>query len=843
MPKAHGSRLPRATLGLGVFLTTALWTFGGTPQTQTLKGEVTDEKGSPLAGAVCTLTGPALPESGRSLTTEEKGTFEFTGLMAGSYELTCAALGYEPIVKKELPISESQAPYIQVALPTEVVIRQKVEVSGKAGTVAQQSSSTATTLTSQDLRSLPLVEQRFLAALPLVPGVFRTPDGRISIKGVLENQSLLLVDSAETVDPVTGSFSIQVPIDAVESVEVQKAAYSAQFGRFSGGLTSVQTKAPLSEWHWELNDLLPSPRILNDHILGIEDDSPRVYLTGPLYEDKLSFVESFMYDLNNQPVRGLEWPHNEIKKQGIDSFTDLYYILSPQHLIAANLKLFPMHEQYADINSLVPQSASSDYGQQGFSTGITDRRMSASGAVLTTLFQYTDFSSYAHGQGPEDMLVTPNGWEGDFFNAWTRSSTQEQLLQNYQFARRNWLGRHEIKVGGDFSHRTYSGTSTSHPVQVLYPDGTTAELIDFQKSGPLGTGDTEAAAFAQDHWAFNNQLALDMGLRFSGQTIGNPHAFAPRLGLVYSPGRNGKTIIRAGGGLFYDRVPLLAGDFTDNPVRTVTQFDPSGIPLGPPVVYQNAYEAVSKKGIIVPSGHHLDSTPYNLTWNAEVDQEIRPNIIARIDYLTSQTYDQFIVEPLPLRSSGPALLMTNTGGSRYHEVESTLRVRIRNSADVNVSYVDSLARGDLNTLSSLYIPFEQPVIRPNFFGDLPTNVPHRLVTWGRIKIPWKMIASPILDVHSGFPYSAVDVFQNYVGTPDTMHFPTFCSLDMQLSKDFHLIWLPWAKRHMFRGSLRVFNVTNHGNFRDVYNNITSPFFGDFAGFQHRSYDMTLDVIY
>ena len=55
---------------------------------------------------------------------------------------------------------------------------------------------------------------------------------------------MLLIDSAESVDPVTGSFSIQIPIDAVESLEVQKTAYQAQYGRFSGGLTSVETKAP-----------------------------------------------------------------------------------------------------------------------------------------------------------------------------------------------------------------------------------------------------------------------------------------------------------------------------------------------------------------------------------------------------------------------------------------------------------------------------------------------------------------------------------------------------------------------------------------------------------------------
>jgi hypothetical protein len=122
-------------------------------------------------------------------------------------------------------------------------------------------------------------------------------------------------------------------------------------------------------------------------------------------------------------------------------------------------------------------------------------------------------------------------------------------------------------------------------------------------------------------------------------------------------------------------------------------------------------------------------------------------------------------------------------------------------------------------------------------------VPNRLVAWGRFKFPWKITASPILDVHSGFPYSAIDVVQNYMGTPNSLRFPTFASLDLQLSKDFHLLWIPWAKKHLFRGSLRIFNITNHGNFRDVYNNVVSPFFGQLAGLQHRSYDVALDIIY
>jgi hypothetical protein len=784
-----------------------------------------------------------LPEGGRPRTTGEGGGFEFTGLIPGSYDLTCAALGYEPVIQRDIGIAEGQPPFIQVVLPREIIVRQKVEVKEKAPAVSLETTAPPATINSNQLRTLPLVEQKFLAALPLVPGVIRTPDGRINIKGVTENQGMLLIDSAETVDPVTGSFSIQVPVDAVESVEVQKTAYQAEYGRFTGGLTTVQTKAPLNKWNWELNDFLPSPRIKSGQIVGIEDDSPRLSFTGPIFKDKLTFSEYTIYDLNKQPVRGLAWPHNEIKKQGFDSFTDLYYVSSTQNLVTANLKVFPLREQYDNIDSFIQQPASSDYAQSGFSLGATDRYMFSNGGVLTTLFQYTDFDSYAHGQGSQDMILTPDNWEGSWFNAWTRAGRQQELLQNYQSGRKNWAGRHTLKVGGDFVHRSYSDNSKSHPVQLVRPDGSLAEQITFQGAGALRAEDTEVAVFAQDHWALNDHLALDYGVRFSGQTLGEHAAFAPRLGFVYSPGRNAKTIIRSGIGLFYDRLPLLAGDFTQNLTRVVTYYNTQGIPTGTPIVLQNFYEKKEKQGIVVPSNNRLDSTPFNLTWNAELDQEIRPNLIARVSYLSSRSYEEFIINPLYNASPGPLMLLSNTGASRYHELQTTLRIKAREKADFNISYDYSLARGDLNTLSSVFVPFEQPVIRPNFFSTLPSNVPNRIITWGRLKVPWDITASPVLDLHTGFPYSAVDVLQNYVGTPNSLRFPTYFSLDLQLAKDFRMRLIPWAKNHKFRGALRIFNITDHGNFRDVHNSVASAYFGQFTGFLHRFYDVSLDVVY
>jgi Carboxypeptidase regulatory-like domain len=828
-------------------------------ETPDLKGEVTDENGASISGAVCTLSSSMLPAQGLSVTTGEKGQFHFPGLLPGTYSLVCAAVGFEPVSKSGLEIGQATPPFLQLALPKEVVVHEQVEVKEKVNAIATSGSTAPPSrLSSPQLTELPLVEQKFKAALPLVPGVIRTPNGRINIKGATENQGILLVDSAEMVDPVTGSYSINVPIDAVESLQVYKSAYQAQYGRFSGGLTKIETKAPSDQFRYEVNDFLPTVRVKSGHIVGIANDVPRLYVTGPLVQNKLNFSEALEYELDKQPVRGLAWPHNEIKSQGFSSFSSFQYVLSPRKLMTSHLDLFPLRRQFANINSLLPQTASSDYGQEGFSAGSTYRYMSETGAILTTLFEFTRFDSNAHGQGPLDMLVTPTFIGGNYFNSWRRNSDEAEVSQIYQWQPKKFHGTHELQAGASYERRTYSGTSISHPVLLLRTDGSVAERIDFSGPAQLDATDNETAVFLQDHWVASRGLALDAGIRFSTQNIGNPAAFAPRFGLVYSPGSSGKTIFRGGVGIFYSRVPLLAGDFTSNPQRTVSLFDAQGALLGTPITYQNAYIRVNDKGQqVVPSNDRLASTPYNLTWNLEGDRELYPHLVLRISYLYSRTFDEFTINPLNQAGQPPSLLLTNTGRSRYHEFETTLRYHASKKLDLNFSYVNSLARGDLNTLTALYVPFEQPVIRPNAFGTLPSNVPNRFVTWGRFQLPWKMTASPVLDIHSGFPYSAVDVLQEYacppsaaasggsacVPTPNGLRLPAFASLDLKMTKDFRFPIIPWLSSHQVRLSCTIFNVTDHNNPRDVINNVTSPRFGDLLGLQHRFYDVGFDIVY
>ncbi len=812
-----------------------------------IRGAVTTlgPDGQPVSvpGVSLLLQCRATAEPSAQTTSDETGSYSFAKLPSGACQLTASAQGFRS-VSKDIDVRPGPSTELDIRLDLETVI-QKVEVQEQADQLSTEAAGTASTLQSEQLERLPMAEQTFRDALRVVPGIVRTADGKLNIRGTAETQGMLQVNSMGATDPVTGMFSIRVPMDVIEKLNTEKAPFDARYGGFSGGLTVIETKPPSSVWNWKLSDFLPSIRGRAGQWVGYSEAVPRLTFGGPLLPGKLNFLEAFQYEVEKTPVRGLAWPRNEIKTQGFNSFTRVQALLSPRHVISADVNVFPRRVQFANITPLVPQTASSDYGQRGISGGISDFYQFGSGAVLKTGVHYTRFDSRAHGQGLEDMQLTPNGWAGNFFNQWARKSNDLDAFSIFQFAPKNWHGRHAITVGSDVNYRSFSGRSVSHPVRILRQDGSLAEQIDFQDNEPLDASVTEGGAFIQDHWAVNGHVGVDVGGRLTGQTIGRSAAFAPRLAVAYSPAKDSKTIVRAAAGLLDGRVSLLDPDFAHNPTRVVSLFDQTGNLVGTPVLFRNVYVANGDGPLASRIERRPDKSPRTFLTNAEFDRQLSEGATLRVTYVYSRTYNQFVVNPLPGNNGGESFqTLMNSGVSRYHEVEVNVRLQHVPHGDLNLSYVWSRNRGDLNTSSAIFVPFEQPVIRANASSIAPSDVPNRFVAWGTFHIPWGITLSPVFDIHTGLPYSNVDVLQNYVGRPNGQRFPTFVSLDTRIYRDFHLP-LPGVNHSSHRKvrlGLYSINLTNHKNYREVFSNITSPFFGQFTGFEHRINGFVLEIV-
>jgi len=798
-----------------------------------------------LAGISVQLT--AKPPAGGPLTadTDDAGHYDFKDLKPGSYTISINQAGFAPFTKS-LDLTPGEAAIVDVRLELQTVSEQ-VEVSETTQSIATEDATTpSVSLTQRQLISLPTAQEKVREVLPVTPGVVKTMDGKLDFKGSDENQSLLLVNSARTTDPVTGSFAVPVPTDAVQSFNIYKTPYNAGLGSFTGGLVDVETKPPDDGFSYRLKSFIPSVLGKNGSMIGLQEATPGIDFSVPIIKHKLLFSEIFQYDMKKRTVRGLPWPFDISKKQGFSTFSTLEAIISKNHVVTLTVNAYPLRVQHADINALVPQPASNDLNQTGETVGLTDRYQFDSGAIFSTIAQYTRFDSNAHGQGLADMLVTPEGYGGNYFNRWSRKGKEFQLVSAYQFAEKHWFGRHEIHAGVDFDHRSYSGTSNSNPVQILSQDGTLAEQITFAPGAPQSASDSAVAEFVQDHWVLDSHWSTDLGARLSTETKGWSAAVAPRAGIAYSPGDSGKTVIRAGLGLFYSLLPLLAGDFSANPTQVITPYN-AGVPSGLPVTYTNAY--VGGLNPLTASGlpSQTDTTPRNLTWNVQVEQELRKNVFLRVGYLDSHTSYLFTINPFTAPVGEQSFLaLANTGSSHYRELETTLHFTVHGNHEVNASYIRSQTRGDLNNLSSVLIPFEQPVIRANVYGILPYDIPNRVVAWGIFSLPKRIKFSPIADLHSGQPYSNIDTLQNYVGTPNGQRFATFFTLDIKVYRQFRVPFFGSehgkGKGHHVRLGFYSLNLTNHGNFNAVYNNVTAPNFGQFAGFLDRREGAVIDFV-
>jgi hypothetical protein len=141
---------------------------------------------------------------------------------------------------------------------------------------------------------------------------------------------------------------------------------------------------------------------------------------------------------------------------------------------------------------------------------------------------------------------------------------------------------------------------------------------------------------------------------------------------------------------------------------------------------------------------------------------------------------------------------------------------------LSVSYVRSHGTRDLNDYDQFYGNFRNPIIRFNASSLNPTDVPNRLIVRGTIGLPGKCVVSPVYEWRTGFPWSAVNEFQDFVGERNRAgRLPTVSTLDFTLAR-------PWRfRKYQFTAGLKVYNVFDAGNERDVQNNITSPDYGKF----------------
>ncbi|HZG43101.1 MAG TPA: TonB-dependent receptor, partial [Longimicrobium sp.] len=253
----------------------------------------------------------------------------------------------------------------------------------------------------------------------------------------------------------------------------------------------------------------------------------------------------------------------------------------------------------------------------------------------------------------------------------------------------------------------------------------------------------EWSLYGQDEWALTPRLTLTAGLRYDVQSFRNAPArviqgeqafglrsgiaptdnnnVSPRLALAYDLRGDGRSMLRAGAGYFYGRVPyVLGGNVAGSVIPTVQVVcrgalgdpdappSPTGYPgwsTGGTDNPQQCAESASTSGLPTYTFWQPDfEFPETFKGNLGFEQAIGRGTRASVDLLLTRSYKLYTVRNLNLRPMQFAL--AGEGGRQIYQPEAGFdpaasdaaanAVRARNNlqfADVFVNYNDGRAEG------------------------------------------------------------------------------------------------------------------------------------------------------
>jgi hypothetical protein len=799
---------------------------------------VHDEAGNPVSNVEVHLKRSGVDV--RVAVTNERGEFIFAGLSADEYELTISKPGFESLAQSVVIDPHVTHAEIEFTLIPKLERADRVEVQASASVELEQTSSTATNLNPQEVKALPSRPATATDTLPLVPGVVRASDGEIKIEGEGEHRSALVVNSTDVTDPTTGRFGLSVPVDSVESIDVYKTPFLAEYGRFTSGVVSVETRRGGEKWHFELNDPLPGVRIFSWHLRGLRDATPRVTFGGPLLKNRLYFHEGLEYALYKTPVRTLPFPYNITKSESVNSFSQFDYVFSTTHFLTGTYHVAPQHTNFVNLGFFTPQLVTPSFRASSNVYTLADH-LALGQNLLTSTVSAQFFDASTGAQGTAAMILTPTGDRGNYYLSRQQDASRVEWLEALARSIPTPRGTHTLKFGTTVSRTDNNGYLAARSVTIQDAAGRRLKQIDFTNGAPFHRFDIESGVFGQDHWSVLPNLAFDIGIRMESQDLSHSLRFAPRAGFAWQPFKKGGTVVRGGYGIYYDRVPLSVFSFSSYPQQIVTSYGPSGNIIDGPRLSVNLIEAVSgKRFFFVKAGTNSGNfAPYSRAWQIEAEHSFSRKVQVRLNYLENNSDGIVFLNPAAVGKKD-ALVLSGNGSSRYRQLEFTCQLTPRANQKLFMSYVHSEARGDLNDFSRYLGDFPSPVVQPNQFTALPGDLPDRFLAWGVFPLPWKMQLAPIVEYHTGFTYAPVDAARNYVGVPysDRFRYPKFFSADTRLSKDVKV-----NEKYSLRFSLSVLNMTNHFNALDVHANTGDPQYGVFFGNYKRLFRGDFDVLF
>lgn len=818
---------------VGVCITPASSPYGpGNPGT--VKGTVTARAAggqqTPVADAKVTLTAAGKTDPAYTVRTDQTGEFIIENVPIGNYTLRVDADNL-PAATQTVTLGSGSVIAIDINLSLE--LSEQVTIRDEEGLISTEETTTSNIVLARTLQNLPLRSDDYKSAIPQTPGVVVANDGATHIKGSRATQSRFSVNGADVSDPISGSPSFEIPLEAVNSVKVEDNPYSAELGQFTGGVAQVNTKAGANKFDGGVSRLFPT---YGGFFTGkIESFRPRVWGSGPIVQDKLFFIQSLEYRFRREEFDDLPEGADFRKVERFTSYSQLDYVINKSNQLKVSLAVYPQKTRFHNINFFTPQSATLNLKQRGYLISVSEQAVFKEASFLNSSFSYLKADVDIFGQGGPGYTLAPELVSGNYFGISYRDSDRWRLQEVFYFPQLVAAGKHSLRIGGEVGRAKVANYLRFSPIFFTRLNGTLTQRIDFSAPNLAEASFTEAGAFVQNKWEINKRFTLDAGARIDHDGVTGRNNFSPRASLMITPFGSDSTIVRVGAGLFFDRtlpMALLFGDQNGNPLypeRTITTLAPDGTTVSNVANFVNTVSPDLR-------------TPKSKRFSVYLDQRLTDEFTLRVGYVDRRASDDLLIDRIVTGPTTGEYRLSSAGRSHYREFQVLLNYVNEKRGTFNVSYTRSRAEGDLNTADVVANNFAAPNLNANEYSLYPFDSPNRLLVVGRMPFKWDILISPSIEYRTGYPFSAVNERLENVGPQNLAgRFPDYFSLDVQVTKGIQIKVPIIKKKYKFRVGVALFNLTNRFNPRDVQNSIASPNYGHF--FNSQGFGAKLQVFF
>ena len=777
----------------------------------TLRGTVSDATKAPIPGASVLL----IPTSGKSLgaETDVSGIFSYPNLKPGKYQLQISATGFQSVDEPAIDVvaGENVRTFAMVVF----LAKQEVTVEAeKLDSVSVEASSNASQLVlrDEDLKAFSDDPDALSNELQALAGPAAGPDGgaQIFVDG-FSGGRLPPKSSIREIRINRDPYSAEYDRPGFGRIEILTRPGSDRFrGQtfFNFGDESLNSRNPFA-----VNRAPYQTRMYGGNLSGPLGKKASFFVDVERREiDDNAVVNATTLDSLFQPVSVREAYVTPQRRTNASLRLD--YQLNPTNTLVGRFNVIRTDAQNSGIGQFTLPSRAYDSTMNGETLQLTETATLSPTAINETRLEYerTRQDQTADTLAPA-LNVLDSFQSGGSTQGLSSNQRQGIELQNMTSIVK---GVHTFKFGGrmrgsdlsDLSPDNFLGTFTftgglapvldalNQPVydasgQLQLTPLTSLEryqrTLSFQSLGynpaqirALGGGANQfslnagmpnatvrqydMSLFLTHDWRLRPSLTLGFGLRYENQTnIHNSTNFAPRDSVAWSPdsrnGRTGKTVIRAGAGIFYDR---FSESYTLQALRFNGSTQQQYI-VANPDFYPTVPSAAALTANAVPQATYQVSkdlrVPYMFQSSLGVERSLPGRSTLAVNWVRSRSMNVLrtrnINAPLPDSSLRPygtenLFLYEATGRMNQNQIITNFSTRFNNRVMLFGFYAYGRANSDADRGASL--PANQYDLSGEW-GRSMMDVRHRVVMGGNVSVPWGFTLNPFVMYRSGMPFN------------------------------------------------------------------------------------------